>query len=1319
MADKSAFMKRDARIGIANRGEAAMRFIRAVREFNAIHGTMFTLAVFHTEEESGALFVREADIAVPFSSLGITQSGAGGVYLDRQLMLKALKTAACGAVWPGWGFLSEDSRFAAMLEAEGIVFIGPSSESMLLLGDKIAAKTLAENSGVPILPWSRGPVRTAEEAKEWSRKIGFPCIIKAANAGGGRGIRFVRKEEELVSQFNSALMETRRVTGGDIVFIERLVETVKHLEVQTITDAFGTALTFGVRDCSVQRRNQKIIEETPPAGFPPEKIVEMETAAASLIKAAGYRNAGTVEFLFNVKDGCFYFMEVNTRLQVEHPITEQLYGIDLVNLQIRVALGERLPDLRPAPRGSVIEVRLNAEDPDRDFAPAPGKVIACSMPSGPGIRVDSGIELGSVIPREFDSMIAKIIASGPGRKEALGTLTRALSEMRITIENGTTNRPFLLELLRHPEIVSGGVNTRFIEDLLAQRKDTRAEWPIALIAAAVDRYLANGREELAQFEEQFVMSGSPREVSASRGYEAVLAAQGNTYRFLVKAVDHNHFHLEIDGNIIPVRYVYIPSQSFLWRDGRRYPVRIIPRGDTLQCEIGSVPYAVEIESRGFIKAPSPGLVISIDVEAGRTVSRGEVVAVLEAMKMEMLIKAPEDGTIREIRVKTGEQVSAGQALMQLETAGAGEAKAAAPGTKALRFLTAAEDLSAGWTVKKQELRALFLGYDHGPETEENVKALAALAAEDPARKHDLAGFVLNLMETYAAVEQLFSSRARVTEEFARPASFQEMLVFFYLRLSERKKGMPVKFLSAIERVLKLYRFETEPDKDWYGRLLFRIYKSHAEQPVKQAILKRLLFTLVDLKLPEGSGRKAADLLDEITLLSQLQWTSLADAAIHARYVMMDKDYLKRMRETKSEKIGRSVDLILMAKKLGRTYSQFMQIIIDSGSHVNPDLARIVTGESADRREAALEILARRFNRDRNADSASAVSFDGVQAYRMTGGDIPGKFDSFVSACNASDFDGHLAAIAGLLARPEMAPASGEINRIEVIIIINTGAVPFSRERIPSGLNTSSLRADMASFGLMDAAGSISYITCTQAASGSWGEDEDRLFVSPLFYRELRVDRLSSFRRKLLYASSSVYVLALTAKTEPKDERLVALVDVPATRPEFDEDTAIRRMVAFENVFNEAVYAMRAEQARRKRRLHWNRLIIHIRTTMDTTLDQVRDYAGRMAPRTADLGLERLVIYSRRTAPEEKRVSEVELLFENISSVNFTLHGRVPSEEPLAPMDDYVAKVVQARSRGNIYPYEIIKMITRIGAPVSESFPKGEFEEYDIGPAGDT
>src|SRR5699024_3462194 len=362
------------------------------------------------------------------------------------------------AAWVGWGFVAEDPGFAELCEKLGVTFIGPSAEAMRTLGDKIGAKLLAEDVGVPVAPWSRGSIGDFETARETAAGIGYPLMLKATAGGGGRGIRVVHSEAELAEAYERTRTEAERAFGSGVVFLERLVTGARHVEVQVIADGQGTAWALGVRDCSVQRRNQKIIEESASPLLSDEQTAELKAAAERLALAVDYRGAGTVEFLYRPDERLFAFLEVNTRLQVEHPITEVTTGVDLVKAQLHVAAGAALEGEAPAEAGHAIEARLNAEDPDREFAPSPGKSVALDLPAGAGIRVDTGVAAGDSIPADFDSMIAKIIAYGADRAEALARLRRAMAETTVIIEGGASNKSFVLELLDRDEVIEATVD---------------------------------------------------------------------------------------------------------------------------------------------------------------------------------------------------------------------------------------------------------------------------------------------------------------------------------------------------------------------------------------------------------------------------------------------------------------------------------------------------------------------------------------------------------------------------------------------------------------------------------------------------------------------------------------------------------------------------------------------------------------------------------------------------------------------------------------------------------------------------------------------
>jgi len=454
------------RIAIVNRGEAAMRFIHAAREFNQEHSTSLRTIALFTDPDRHAMFVREADEAVCLGTAHVIDPGTQQSkcsYVDYDRLERALASARAEAVWVGWGFVAEHAAFADLCRELGIVFIGPSGEVMRRLGDKIASKLLAEQAGIPVAPWSGGPVETLTDALHVAQRLGYPLFIKATAGGGGHGIRLVGSANQLPQAFESARSEAFKAFGDPTVFMEQLLQGARHIEVQIIADHFGTTWAAGVRDCTIQRRQQKILEEAPSPALSPRQDQQLREAAVRLARVAAYRNAGTVEFLYQPESQRFSFMEVNTRLQVEHPVTECTTGLDLVKLQIHVARGGQLEGAPPRTTGHAIEVRLNAEDPDNHFAPAPGVIERFRILTGPGVRVDTGVTEGDSVPPEFDSMIAKIIAYGQNRKEALSRLQRALRESVVVIKGGASNKAFLLELLGRDEIQRGEVHVGWLD----------------------------------------------------------------------------------------------------------------------------------------------------------------------------------------------------------------------------------------------------------------------------------------------------------------------------------------------------------------------------------------------------------------------------------------------------------------------------------------------------------------------------------------------------------------------------------------------------------------------------------------------------------------------------------------------------------------------------------------------------------------------------------------------------------------------------------------------------------------------------------------
>jgi len=568
---------------IANRGEIAVRIVRACRD----HGLQ-SVAVY-ADPDADALFVRLADEAY-----GLDGVRPAETYLDIEKLIAIAKRSGADAVHPGYGFLSENARFADAVQQAGLIWIGPDPKVIEALGDKVEARRIAQSVGAPLVAGSDGPVSSAAEVIAFAEQHGLPVAIKAAHGGGGRGIKVAWKMEEVADLYESAVREATVAFGRGECFLERFLDRPRHIEAQVIADKHGNVLVLGTRDCSAQRRNQKLIEEAPAPFLSPEQRERIHGAAKAICAAAGYTGAGTVEFLLGV-DGTISFLEVNTRLQVEHPVTEETTGIDLVIEQFRIAEGQRLHLLEtPAPRGHSIEFRINAEDPGRGFLPTPGMITAFDTPTGPGVRVDSGVVSGSSIPGVFDSLMAKLIVTGATREEALRRARRALKEFRI--DGVATVLPFHRAAIDTEDFIGTDgfkVHTRWIETDFAAMPESMAR---------------------------------PEPVNDPT---------------LIRT------HLEIDGKRVSLA---LPS------------LLLAGLGTTGQ---GMAPAGGGKPAEDGIAAPVSGTLQAFKIADGATVAEGELVAVMEAMKMETQVLAPKAGRLR-LRVKESDYLQAGDTLMVFE-----------------------------------------------------------------------------------------------------------------------------------------------------------------------------------------------------------------------------------------------------------------------------------------------------------------------------------------------------------------------------------------------------------------------------------------------------------------------------------------------------------------------------------------------------------------------------------------------------------------------------------------------------------------------------
>jgi acetyl-CoA carboxylase, biotin carboxylase subunit len=451
------------KILIANRGEIAVRILRACRELGIRSVVVFS------EADRASLHVRLADEAYPIGPAASRES-----YLRIDKLIDVARRSGCDAIHPGYGFLAENPALPRACEETSLVFIGPSAEAMAALGSKTAGRQLARRSDVPTVPGANDPIEKSEEAQALAQSMGYPVLLKAVSGGGGKGMRLVAGDPDFASAWRDAASEALNAFGDPRLYLEKYLEKPRHIEIQVFADSHGRVVSLGERECSVQRRHQKVIEEAPSPVVTPELRKKMGDAAVRLARAGRYVNAGTVEFLVDAHLN-FYFLEVNTRLQVEHPVTEQVTGLDLVKLQIAIAAGHRLPFAWETitPRGHSMEVRLYAEDPDNNFFPSPGKILSCRVPSGPGIRLDDGVYEGWTVPNEYDPLLSKLIAWGNSREEAIARLRRALDEYTVT--GIKTNAGLFRRILAEPDFLRGEIHTKWLDQLLARKKHTSPE----------------------------------------------------------------------------------------------------------------------------------------------------------------------------------------------------------------------------------------------------------------------------------------------------------------------------------------------------------------------------------------------------------------------------------------------------------------------------------------------------------------------------------------------------------------------------------------------------------------------------------------------------------------------------------------------------------------------------------------------------------------------------------------------------------------------------------------------------------------------------
>ena len=1311
------------RIAIVNRGEPAMRFIIAAREYEQEHGDPLHTIALYTDPDRRAMFVREADEAY---SLGpatyTTDSGQRkSSYLDHERLERALRETRAEAVWPGWGFAAEQPAFVDLCDRLGIVFIGPTGDMMRKLGDKITSKQLAERSEVPVAPWSGGAVESVEAARTHAEQLGYPLMIKATAGGGGRGIRRVQTESELADAFQSARSEAEKGFGDGTVFLERMVSGARHVEVQVIADNFGTAWALGVRDCTIQRRNQKILEETPSPALTGDQQRELEQAAIRLTKAIGYRNAGTVEFLYHEPTRQFSFMEVNARLQVEHPVSEMITGADLVKLQIYIAQGGRLEAEPPAQRGHAIEVRLNAEDPEDNFAPSPGVVEQLRLASGPGLRVDTGIAEGDQIPSAFDSMIAKIIAQGRTRQEAMARLRRALLESEVVIRGGTSNKGFLLGLIDNRAVRSNEVDVGWMDRLVAAGKHLPREGAeIALVQAAIDTYDAELDVERAQFYTA-AARGRPQ-VEDTSGQNMELTHAGNTYGLRVCRLGPQRYRIDVEGQRIEVVVERFEGAERRLRVGdRHFRIQSVDQGLSVLVEVDGVPHRISRDRGGLVRAPSPSVVVNVLVSEGQEVDVGDGLVVLEAMKMEMVIGAKFAGKVREVMVMNNVQLAVGAPMLLIEPSG-GDGES--PAGERLDFSGMVAPRHSAWSSSCHnltELRRLVMGYDAdrselSREMEDGEILTSDIAPDNPA----LIATEDAILNIFVDLCSLFRRRSRAgdaSQDFGKYTAEEYLFTFLRDLVVRREEELPESFLAKLRRAVGHYGLDSVQRSAELQEVLFRICKGYKRIDEQTAPVLSLLQSRLDnvsiLRKSTGDGFRK--LLSRMIIETQDRDPAIHDLARELQYHYFEVPIQEQVTK---EALGRA-DAILSAltsDPYGPDRATRIAELVAVPHPLKGFLSRRLPKASHDERLIMLETLARRYYKMCDLKDFELVSDGGFDVSRcwylyegkkihfiathILGEDLPGAIVAlkpYIEAVPATDdvvvdfYVWHQ----GELQTPEK--TSKELQ-------LMLEAVEFNR---PIRRVIVALTGSETALG----AGGFQGFTFRMREDG-FHEELIYRGMHPMLSKRLFLWRLKDLDTERMPSAEDVYLYRVTGK----DERLISLAEVRDLTPVRNATGRVIGLPSLERTLSKCLIAIRREQSSRpsRNRYQWNRVHLFLWPPVDFSQGEINTIIHKLAPETAGLGLERIVVQGDIRNPLTGELEPKLLDVSNRGRRGLRVQLRDLPTYPMRPRSAYEQNVVRLRQRGLMHPYEIIAMLTPgRDSDVQSDFPPGEFQEYDL------
>ncbi len=1279
-----------------------MRCIRAVKALRAAEQSSMQVIALFTESDRDSPYVRHADEAFELPA----PRGDVAAFLDVESVLELLIRARVDAVWPGWGFLAEAPDFVDALTAEGIAFLGPSSAAMRSLGDKVGAKQLAEKAMVPVAAWSGGVIENLAQAGTWADRIGFPVVIKAVAGGGGRGIRVVEQASEVAPAFRSAAAEARNAFADDRLFVEKKLVGARHIEVQIAGDAFGSVRSFGSRDCSVQRRHQKVIEEAPPPNLDSGLLRSVEISAIRIAEAVGYRGVGTAEFLL-VGDE-FYFMEMNPRLQVEHGITEEVAGVDLVELQIRLARGEAMPLLPSEVRSVAIEARVCAEDPRAGFAPAPGRIEVFDPATGPGIRIDSGVVAGSPMPAAFDSLVAKVIATGRTREQARARLVAALGDFDLVVAGGTTNKGALLDALEHPDFRAGGVDTGWLEREVGAGPSYAVREEPALVAAAILSYQRWRALVRSNFYDDPANLSAVR-VPPSAGQEIDLVHDGETYRLRVYAVGSWRYRVYLeDRSVLATLREEGAHTARLELGGQNFRVAHDATAGSLGLEIEGRAFRFGLQTAGHVRAGAPAMVVAVSVEPGESVQRGQRLGVLEAMKMEVGFEAPVAGVVSEVRVHQGQQVAAGEVILVIEPTAD-----VLGGASRRRIELTAEPDALGDTVR-DEVRRVLLGYDADPDRAKQVVALL----ESPPNSSDSETLRAALAEIrhelipLADVARLFvRSTAASASGDAGPSNYARLRMFVR-RSRAGGAGIDEGFLGLVGKALQHYGVSSLEACDALERAVLRLLASQSAPELRDRLVLAVLRNVHGLAvagLDLSHELPLRDALEAIASMRGLFSDAVSDAAIEARYLIFEHREIERRAEETTQEV--TAWLRLAESSPVPPPEPVLLQLADAPRSVFDRVGRWLSDPDPRRRAIALAAHLRRLYAPAVPQHSASLQHDGRLIDRLALGD--GR-RVLAGTCAVDELG------AGIERLLQAGARETRVAGFELFVALSAWSQVPGVEEVAALFATAAMPARF-TLNWIDPVTPARHWTFVPQADTSGRLDASLHELHPEVAARVNFGRLAGFALERIPAPEDIYCFYGRGIDAPSDERLVILADLRSETADHDREASLH-VGAFEHVFFESTRALRNVLARRdpKRRLQWNRIQIYVAPEVFLDEEVVDRLSRRLAPATRHLGLEKVVVrlcLLDRAAPE-RPARDTEIVISDLTGSHMTVERREPRSLPLETRSEYERSVIRARRRGVLYPYEILRMLRRGAGNVPSmgpSFSASRFEEYDLDP----